>query len=150
MRLRKSICVVAALAAGLSTLVQANADELHIPHATEQMQRVVMDRIKACMSPAADGDSIVRIAVNKDGTLSGKPIVIKSSTQNAGNMVLRATIRCITVADPLKIPVGDYDKWKVADYDFHLQMTGSENILGQGDRYGDHSPRFRKETARDP
>lgn len=55
--------------------------------------------------------TVVKYYLNRDGSLQGKPIIVKRSTAAFGASVLRAIRRCHQSGE-LRLPAGSYEDWR--------------------------------------
>jgi hypothetical protein len=82
-----------------------------------RMQAELNNTMKPCLSPLPPSfKATVKIRLNPDGTLAGRPELVSGSSPAAGNAVIRAVARCVTKAKPLDFDPKLYPAWKIFQY----------------------------------
>jgi hypothetical protein len=102
---------------------------------TAQIERNSIDafreRIKSCatlpasVSPSDRVSLVVRIALKRDGTLSGQPALIEASASPKGPAVLQSLFAGLAKCQPFNmLPADKYQEWRSLDIRFSPQDFG--------------------------
>jgi hypothetical protein len=102
---------------------------------TAKIERTSIDafreRIKSCatlpagVSPSDRVSLVVRIALKRDGTLSGQPALIEASASPKGPAVLQSLFAGLAKCQPFNmLPADKYQEWRSLDIRFTPQDLG--------------------------
>jgi len=85
--------------------------------------RSLRAQLFACWNPPAGAVgvnspvAIVRIRLNQDGSLSGKPVLVNSGS-SPSQALAESALRAIRLCQPFKLPVAKYDVWRDVEIAF--------------------------------
>lgn len=73
----------------------------------------------AGLEPSGDVHVVIRVALRRDGRLSGPPALVEAKASAQGPILMKAAIKALQDCQPYTmLPADKYDEWKVLDLDF--------------------------------
>ena len=113
------------LAAGLALLVVSSASAQESRQASPkltlaeqmQMQMIINRQVQPCLNMRGyKSFAKVRIQMNRDGTLAGRPVPAFGSDYEAMQALVRAVALCVTPEHPLRFDPALYERWRTFSY----------------------------------